>query len=193
MAEATDTGIYIGFQLDSSPAKKFLNDFPESLGAPVEVDEVHVSVMYPEELAAAGLALWDLSRLRKATREVSVAINNLRPRGQRIDFEPDQLHPFKKFIGLKAQAENDLLYEARALGVQAINEALGIRLSLNDSFHASIARTQRRCKKPIPFEGTPTHMIVSNFFVGQRPSFIPGFYEQPYINGGAMAASSSRI
>ncbi len=144
----------IGVSLNLEPTKqtrRFLNDLPQHIGDPVSPDTMHATIMYPEEIARAGIGNHEQERLFEVAGQINCKVGGIDAIGTELRVVRDVLQPLKKFWTIDLIDEDGVGHDVRKLASDEIFEAFQVRLAtfMVDGLHTSIARRQNGCRKPV--------------------------------------------
>src|SRR5581483_7006469 len=132
----------IGVQLAIEPQhqlRRFLKDLPQHLGNSFEAEDVHVTIVYPEEIARAALGTEERRKLPSVANKISERVGELSLEGISLNIVPNVIRPFKKFLGVEIVDEEDssICDNVRWAASTEIEAGLGIKLrSYLPSYHA---------------------------------------------------------
>ncbi len=195
--ETPPQGIYVAFDIQVTQGLRNLaKRIPSGIGEPIDLRDAHVAVVYPEEIANAGLAWHEIGKLREAESEILSQMGGLSIIGSTLRPAERTLQPYKKFAGVAIEP-NDQMMDARRLSSDIIHEKLGIRIpQYIGSYHMSVAR------RPIGQRGAmPEHRIhytkeqgfsVRGYTVGRRAVDSCFRYREPYMNTPCRATEPRR-
>jgi hypothetical protein len=146
----TEAGIGVELMVQStSYTRKFLNDLPERFGEPVDPESLHLTAMYPEELARAGLGATEQAKLPEAANTILARIGEVGIIGARLRTVKGILWPYKKFVAVKLiedeWSNTNICNDVRRLASDVVSETIGVRLrTYLDDYHVSVTRRNSR-------------------------------------------------
>jgi hypothetical protein len=178
-------GLQISISADKQ-LKHFLKDLPNHIGNSFEPEDIHATILYPEETARAGLSSRERQRLHLAETAISEAVESLDFVGERLTVAPNVLRPYKKFFGIEIIDDKGVCDQLREIGSQAIEAAVGIRLrSYLPTYHMSVARRNKgdgRLKPIVYNRHFPSQLTIAGFNTSVRTIFPPGKPNECYVN-----------
>jgi hypothetical protein len=155
--------------------RRFLNDIPWHIGQAKEPEDLHTTIMYPEELARAGLGPEEESKLLEVSNTILTNLGELGIVGTQLEVVRNELKPYKKFYGIEIPDEEHVCGSIRKMASDVVFDALGIRLrTYFDSYHTSVAERFRSNghKRPIKYHRHfPQELTVQGVYVGVKTAY----------------------
>lgn len=177
--------------------RSFLNNLPPRFGEAFNPNDVHITVVYPEEIAAAGLSRYEHNRLSEAVPDIHSRVEALELQGRAIDVYPYTILPFKKFMGLGLYDMDGILNDTREVAAHGVNDAIGVRIrDYRDHYHAAIARRRRSDgrRSPVRYESKnfPSALTITGISIGMRSVHVAGRHPKHYRNKDLHADPARR-
>lgn len=144
-------GVYVGLSIEPTRGlKHFIDRLPPEVGEAIDPTTVHVTAVYPEEIAVHGLSTDERLKLRDVEHGIRRALGNCSIAGTVLFPDPErpQLEAFKQFAGIPIEP-NDALMAVRQNASDVIFDVLGFRIpTYRGDYHMGL--TRRHSRKPVP-------------------------------------------
>lgn len=182
-----EVGIGIALELQSTGQnRKFINDIPPHLGSPINPEDFHISVLYPDEIARSGLGAPEKDKLPELASEIHAGLGSVSIIGSEISVVKNKLNPYKKFLGIEVDPDDGFCTDVRQVAVPLILKHLGVRMPdyLPRGYHASVAYREGGVRRPITYRRHfPERLRVVGYSVGLRNvSYTTDGQPQDYVN-----------
>lgn len=181
-----EAGIGVELSLASTQlTRRFLDDFPPHLGKAVDANDMCVPVMFPDELARAGLGGDEKDKLHELASNMLASLGEAGIIGASLRTIPNILKPLKGILAIELVDEEGLCSDIRSVVSEILKDGINVDLrSYLDRNYIKVAERRPHIARPVKYwKHFPPEFVISGCKVGvQNVGYTRDGQPSNYVN-----------